>query len=137
MSKNIPVDEAIRLGQTYDQTHIVIVALDERTNEWLTVTFGLRDERDKLNAVGLAEHFMRSIGDDTTAILNENRVLPGPIQLAAERRGFEAACDAIADALSVIDFSKHGLELEEAMLALRVARDAVYRVRDAEAGGPR
>lgn len=133
MSDEIPIAEARRIGETYDKTHVVIIALDERTGSIYATSFGLRDERDKLSAAALADTLLRIIaGRKDEPVMISNEIPPGPIQREAERRGFNAACEAIADQLGLFSFFGRGLDAEASAIALSVARDAVYRVRDAQ-----
>lgn len=64
MSKAVPVKVARGIAIESDLTHVVVIGFDERENMFQTATFGLRDDRDKVNAAAMGEYLTKILGGD-------------------------------------------------------------------------
>ncbi len=80
----VPVDDAKRIAERYQKTHVVIVSYDETINVMHVTTYGLRDQRDKQNAANIGDVYRKPAWSGLE-LRNEVSGLRG--QCAASRRG--------------------------------------------------
>ena len=86
----VPVDDAKRIAERYQKTHVVIVSYDETINVMHVTTYGLRDQRDKQNAANIGEFIANQLGADLSLGMRFQDFGANALR-AAEARGYAKA----------------------------------------------